>query len=113
MMEFIAVLCNSGDGKINYSIPCKKTDIFSDVEKKLYIEYPEYKNKNCYFMQNGNVINKDLNFENNKILPGYPIIANIIVITNAFPENILKNLPSPLVFLGILYGPPAIISLLF
>ena len=29
-------------------------------------------------MQNGNVINKDLNLENNKILPGYLIIANII-----------------------------------
>jgi hypothetical protein len=73
----ISALFTSVDGQINYSIPCKKTDIFSEVEKKLYIEYPQYKNKNFFFMQHGIVINKDDNLENNKIISGYPIIVHI------------------------------------
>jgi len=76
--DFImSALFNSADGQINYSIPCKKTDVFSEIEKKLYNEYPEYKNKKCYFIQSGNIIDKTMTLENNGIQPGYPIILNI------------------------------------
>ena len=44
----ISALFTSVDGQINYSIPCKKTNIFSEVEKKLYIEYPNIKIKTAF-----------------------------------------------------------------
>ena len=72
----MSVLFNSVDGKINYSMHCKKTDIFSEVEKKLYDEFPEYKNKNCYFLQSGKIIEKNMTLEKNGIHSGYPIIVN-------------------------------------
>ena len=41
-----------------YSIPCKNTDIFVRLEEKLYENYPEYKDKETYFMKNGNKIKR-------------------------------------------------------
>ena len=36
-----------------YCIPCKNTDIFVKLEIKLYEDYPEYKEKETYFVKNG------------------------------------------------------------
>ena len=41
MEQIIAVNFISTDQNINYPLACKKTDIFSNLEKKLYNEYPE------------------------------------------------------------------------
>ena len=50
MMEnIIAVYFESYDYDIHYPIPCKKTDIFSKIENKLYQEYPNLKNKKIFF----------------------------------------------------------------
>ena len=62
--------------KLNYSIPCKCTDIFKDIEKKLYIEYPELKNKNLYFLANGNIINRYETLEKNKIIKNTTFLIN-------------------------------------
>ena len=42
----MCVYFTSSDQKINYPIPCINTDIFAEVEEKLYKEYPEYRNTN-------------------------------------------------------------------
>ena len=44
------------DQKIHLPIPCIKTDVFAEVEEKLYKEYPEYRETNNYFVVNGNQI---------------------------------------------------------
>ena len=42
----------------NYSSICKNTDLFVDVEKQLYQDYPNLKDKDIYFVCNGNQIKR-------------------------------------------------------
>ena len=74
--SIIAVNFVSLSNNINYPMACKKTDRFSKIEKKLYQEFPELRNKNIYFIVNGNVIDKSLTFEQNKIKSGNTILIN-------------------------------------
>ena len=62
--------------KLNCAISCKSTDIFKDIEEKLYIEYPELKNKNLYFSANGNIINRYETLEKNRIINRTTILIN-------------------------------------
>ena len=79
MMEtIIAVNFISLSYNINYPMACKKTDIFSKIEKKLYQEYPILKSKKIYFISNGNVIDKALTFQQNQINSGSTILINEI-----------------------------------
>ena len=59
---------------INCPMVCKKTDNFKVLEEKLYLDYPELKNKNLVFMANGSVINRYETLENNGIKPGNAIV---------------------------------------
>ena len=61
---------------MNYYIPCKKSGRFSLAMNKLYIEYPEYTNKNFYFLANGNIIAPNKSISENKIKSGDTIILN-------------------------------------
>ena len=45
----------------------KFTDIFSNIEKKFYDKYPEYKNTQSEFFVNGNKIDRFKNIDDNKI----------------------------------------------
>lgn len=63
---------------ITYPIACRKTDIFANIEEKLYREYPILKSKKLYFIVNGNVVNKSLTLEQNKIKNGNSILINEI-----------------------------------
>ena len=45
----------------------KIIDNFKEIEEKLYHKYPELKNKNIYFMANGNIINRFETLEDNRI----------------------------------------------
>ena len=77
MMEtVIAVNFISLSLNINYPMACKKTDIFSKIEEKLYHEFPELKSKKIYFIANGNIIDKSSTFEQNKIKSGSNILIN-------------------------------------
>ena len=82
MEAIIAVNFISLNDNINYPMACKKTDIFANVEYKLYKEFPILKSKNIYFFANGNTINKSLTFEQNRIKSGDTILME---------ENILNN----------------------
>ena len=69
----------SMDQNIIYPIACKYSDYFKNVIEKLYQEYPELRtNKEIYFLVNGNVVNKEITIEQNKIKGGSNIILNII-----------------------------------
>ena len=50
-----------------YSIICKNTQKFNELEKKLYKDYPEYSESNNYFRINENIVNKDKSLDENKI----------------------------------------------
>ena len=79
MMEtVIAINFRSLNDNINYPMACKKTDIFANIENKLYKEYPKLKNKKICFIANGNVVNKYNTFEQNKIKSGDTILINEI-----------------------------------
>jgi len=57
------------DQKIgNYSITCKNTDIFVKLEEQLYEDNPEYKDKETYFIKNGNKIKRFKSLDENKIV---------------------------------------------
>ena len=52
---------------INYNIKCKKTDLFVDLEKKLYRDYPQFKEVETYFQVGATKINRFKTVEQNKI----------------------------------------------
>ena len=62
----------------NYSIICKNSDIFIDIEKKLYEDYNEYYNIKSYFTINGNKIHKFKSLDENKINNNDIIVLNMI-----------------------------------
>jgi predicted RNase H-like nuclease (RuvC/YqgF family) len=74
--QMICVNFTSMDQKINLAISCIKTDIFAEIEEKLYKEYPEYRETNNYFLANGKQILRFKTIEDNKIGNGLPVILN-------------------------------------
>ena len=52
---------------INYSMPCKTTDLFVRLEEKLYNDFPKYKNYEVYFEVNTRRIKRFQTVEENKI----------------------------------------------
>jgi len=52
---------------IDFTIITKNSDKFSKIENLLYDKYPKYKDFENYFLVNGNKINRNRTFEENKI----------------------------------------------
>ena len=65
--KLISVIFTSSDQNMYYSVICKNTEKFIELEKKLYTDYPEYSESNNYFMLNGNIVNKEKSLDENKI----------------------------------------------
>ena len=74
--KIIAINFISTGHNINLPMACKKTDIFLTIEKKLFDEYPELKSKKLFYIANGNVIDKYISLEQNKIKNGNSILIN-------------------------------------
>ena len=72
--NIIAVNFISSDQLINYPIGGLKSDKFSTIEEKLLNEFPELRNKDIYYIANGNVMNRELTLEQNKIKTGNTIL---------------------------------------
>ena len=62
----------------SYSIICKNTDIFNNIEKKLYENHKEYYDTENYFTVNGNRIHKLKSLDENKINNNDIIILNML-----------------------------------
>ena len=73
IIQFISI-----DQLVNVFIACKNTDNFSFLEEKLYVDYPELKNKNIYFFANGNIINRTASLKENNIKNDTSILINEI-----------------------------------
>ena len=65
------------DQIIKYSISCLNTVIFSEIETQLYLEFPDLKYKNKYFLANGNIINKFASLKENRIKNGTIILIDV------------------------------------
>ena len=65
--KLLSVIFVSIDKKINYSVICKNTSKFNEIENILYDAYPEYVEKENYFIVNGKDINKYESLEFNNI----------------------------------------------
>jgi len=65
--KLISVIFTSSDKNLLYSIICKNTEKFIELEKKLYNDYPEYSESDNYFMVKGNRVNKIKSLDENKI----------------------------------------------
>ena len=64
--DIIYVHFISSDQKINFPIKCLKTNIFAEVEEKLYQKYEEYRETNNNFIARGRLILRFKKiFENN------------------------------------------------
>ena len=63
---------------MNFPFAVKNTELFVFLELRLYNEYPQYKEKEIYFIVNGNRINRFKTIEENNIKNGNSIILNII-----------------------------------
>jgi len=82
MNEIISIIFISTDYNIHYSIPCINTNIFAEVEEKLYKEYPSYRETDNIFICNGNKIMRFKTISENKIKSG-----NIITICKFMDIN--------------------------
>ena len=65
--KLISVNFISLDQNMYYSLICKNTEKFIELEKKIYNEFPEYSKTNNYFMINGNRVNNEQTLDENKI----------------------------------------------
>ena len=76
MENMFAISFTTIDQQINYLMVCKNSDNFKDLEEKLYLEYPQLRKKDIYFMANGNIINRNETLENNGIKNNTAILIN-------------------------------------
>ena len=74
--KLLSVIFTSSDQNMFYSIICKNTQKFIELEKKLYNDYPEYSKSDNYFMINGNRVDKTKSLDKNKIRNN-----NVIILT--------------------------------
>ena len=63
----MTVIFYSTDQKIHYSLICKKSDTFMNIEKKLFEAYPECQDSEYFYMVNGQRIKRFKTLEENKI----------------------------------------------
>lgn len=71
--QMMCVYFTSMDQKINFPVPCINTDIFAEVEEKLYKQYPEYRETNNNFIANGTQVLRFKTIAENKIGNGLPV----------------------------------------
>ena len=74
--EPIAISFMTPDHSINFPLACCRSDNFSELTNKLYIEYPELKKENLLFLYNGDMIDPSVTVEQNKIKKGSIILIN-------------------------------------
>ena len=68
----------SGDSVINEGIKCLKTDIFAEVEEKLYKIYEEYRGTNNLFLHAGNAVLRFKTIEENNIKNSDKVIMQVV-----------------------------------
>ena len=73
LYEMMCVNFISLDQTVHYAVPCIKTNIFAEVEEKLYQQYPRYRETNNNFIANGNLVLRFKTIAENGIGNGLPV----------------------------------------
>ena len=63
-VNFVSMSCQD---IINYSVVCKQSWPFSEIEKKLYEDYPKFNKPQTFFMINAKMIEKNKTLRENNI----------------------------------------------
>lgn len=66
----MTIKIKSNDKIININMPCVKDMVFAEVEENLYKEYPEYREKNNYFLFNGKPVLRFKKIGDNELFNG-------------------------------------------
>ena len=74
MDQMTCIYFTSSDQKVHLPIPCIKSDRFAEIEEKLYLEYPEYRETNNIFLVNGKEVLRFKTVEENKINNYQPVM---------------------------------------
>ena len=74
--KIMAINIISNDENIIHAIACKNTDIFDKIKEELFLEYPDYEDKNSYFTVCGNIIKTFKSIQENNIKNHDKIILN-------------------------------------
>ena len=75
--KIMSIIFTSVEQKLNYSMICKNTDTISQLELKLYKEYPKLGDSEYYFICNGTKVKKIKTLEELKIKNGDIIVLNV------------------------------------
>ena len=65
--QMIVIFTSIDQSIRNYKITCFNTDIFETLKEKIYLINPKMKNKQLYFIADGNIINERVSLAANKI----------------------------------------------
>ena len=76
--KLMSVIIGSNNQEVHTSVICKNTDLFVNVELKVYEQYPKYKETENFFTVNGIKINKYKTLDENKIKDNDIILLNTI-----------------------------------
>ena len=68
--KLMSLIFISNNQEIHYSIICKDSDKFTNVENLLYDEYPKYGESENFFISEGNKINKYKTLKENNLKNG-------------------------------------------
>ena len=71
--QMMSVNFISNDQRIHYSIPCVGNNTFAEVEEKLYLQFPQYRETNNVFLANGKNILRFKTISENNIGNGFPV----------------------------------------
>ena len=72
-----SVIFSSIDQNILFSTICfDPDDKFSKLEEQLFDDYPELRNKNIYFLANGEIVDRSASVKQNKIIKNTIILIN-------------------------------------
>ena len=72
------MIIKSSAQEFKFSFICKRSDKYKVLEQKLYDKYPDLKNKEHYYLCNGNIIDIEKTIKENKIKDSDNIIINFI-----------------------------------
>ena len=63
--------------RIHFAVACIKSNIFAEIEEKLYKQYPAFRETNNTFLVNGTIVLRFKTIAENKIDNGFPVTLMI------------------------------------
>ena len=75
--DMVCINFISSEQKIHFAVPCIKSNIFAEIEEKLYKQYPAFRETNNTFLVNGTIVLRFKTIAENKIDHGFPVTLMI------------------------------------